>query len=833
MDQADQRSRIERFYALALGRGPEPGADLSVFMAASLPTLARIFFQSPEFHQRVAGAFAQGSAPHEDLFDYPPAEDLKVWSGVTFDLPADVASAVADAKSWAQLYRALFTDDGHVRLGLSERPFSAAAWAGILAQAEAESRRPVVGAADFISPERVGGWAVDLDDPARVLTVELWIEGRFISAGVTGGFRRDIEERFPGARAAGYSLPIPAGVLRPGAALRLEVREAGHVAAIGVGELHETGHAERLAYGAVRRELATVREILARLEARLPAAEHALTHRAEDWAGYFEALYRPAQDAIRAALPVAARISRIRIRIDAAGCSPDWVEEAVASAVEQSLIPAGIFVVGLDDQGRRLFDDGLARRDWAGARGSVVTAGEPPHGEGPVLAFPASGLLSPDAVEAVEALFAARPDAAIAYVDEDVLAPEGEGSDDWRRREHREPALKPAFDLDFVRQSPWIGDCLAFAGGFVTGGARTVLAAAEAGAVVAAIPRVLFTRRAESVSEPDTEAWAEIVRAHLARMGEAAEVAAQSDILGATVAGAVRLRHSVPEGASATVIIPTRDRLDLLRPCLDSLEAYRGANRCAMRVLVIDHLSEQTETRALLMERQAAGQIEVLPYDGDFNWALMNNLAAAQSDSDVLVFLNNDTVVISPDWLDALAAQALRPGVGVVGARLVYQDGALQHAGMVARPRADAFLIHEGMGLPGSDAGGLGRHALAHRCVAVTGACMAISRTVFQSLGGFDAARLPVEGNDVDLCLKAQAEGLAVIYEPGATLYHLESRSRGLSQDGERLRASMEATRRVWSRWGERFADDPGFNPHFARDGRPFDRLRPPPPIRA
>lgn len=831
MDQADRRSQIERLYALALGRRPEPGADLSGFMAASLQTLAAIFFQSPEFHQRVAGAFAQGSVPHEELFDYPPADDLRAWVVDAFDPPRDVAEAVAGAGSWAQMYRALFADEGHARLGLAERPFSAAAWAGVLAQAEAESRRPVVGALDFVSPERVGGWAVDLDDPGRVLTVELWIEGRFVSAGVTAGFRRDIEERFPGAEAAGYSLPIPAGLVGHSGSLRLEVREAGHVAAIGVGELSETGAAERLAYAAVRRELAAVRETLARLEARLPAVEHVLTHRTEDWAGYFDAWYRPAHDAIRTAQPTPS--GRTRIRIDAAGCSPGWVEEAVASAVEQSRAPAGIFVVGLDDQGRRLFDDGLARRGWTGASGPVIAAGEPPPGHGPVLAFPASGLLSPDAVEAVEALFEARPDAALAYVDEDVLAPEGEGGDDWRRRAHRDPALKPAFDPDFVLQSFWIGECLAFAGDFVPDGARAVLAAAETGAVVAAIPRVLFTRRAEAASAPDAGAWAEIVRAHLARTVEAAEVAPHSDILGSAVQGAVRVRYSVPEGASATVIIPTRDRLDLLRPCLDSLEAHRASNRCVMRVLVIDHLSEEAETRALLMERQTAGQIEVLPYDGDFNWALMNNLAAARADSDVLVFLNNDTVVISPDWLDALAAQALRPAVGVVGARLVYQDGAIQHAGMIARPRPDAFLIHEGMGLPGADPGSLGRHALAHQCVAVTGACMATARAVFQSLGGFDAARLPVEGNDVDLCLKARGEGLAVIYEPGATLYHLESRSRGLSQDGERLRASMEATRRIWSRWGEQFADDPGFNPHFARDGRPFDRLRPPPPIRA
>lgn len=831
MDPADRRSQIERLYELALGRRPEPGADLSGFMAASPAALAGIFFQSPEFHQRVSGAYAQGGAPRDEAFDYPPTDDLKAWAASAFDLPPETASSVSDAGSWSCLYRALFADEGHRRLGLEARPFDEAAWAGVLAAAEAEGEQAPTGAVDFISPDRIGGWAVDPSEPGRVLNVELWIEGRFVSAGVTGGFRRDIEERFPGAEAAGYSLPIPSGAVRPGAVLRLEVREAGRVAPIAVGEIAETGQAERLAYAAVRRELANVRDVLTRLEARLPAIEHGLTHRSEDWAGYFDAWYRPVHAAIRAAPP--AGRGRTRIRIDAAGCPPAWVEEAVASALEQSRTPAGVFVVGLDDQGRRLLDDGAVRRRWTGRDEAPVTAGEPGGGAGPVLAFPASGLLAPDAVEVVETLLEARPDVAIAYVDEDVLAPEGEGPDDWRERARREPALKPAFDLDFVRQSPWTGDCLAFAGDAVPGGARTVLAAAEAGAVVASIPRVLFTRRAEAAVPADAAGWAETVRAHLTRMGETAEVEPRVDVLGALVPGAVKVRHAIPDGATATVVIPTHDRIDLLRPCLDSLEARRGANRCAMRVLVIDHQSGEPGTHALLMERQAAGQIEVLPYEGDFNWALMNNLAADQADGDVLVFLNNDTVAISDDWLDALASQALRPGVGVVGARLVYQDGAIQHAGMAARPRADAFLIHEGMGLPGSDPGPLGRHALAHRCVAVTGACMAVSRSVFRRLGGFDAASLPVEGNDVDLCLRAQSEGLAVIYEPGATLYHLESRSRGLSQDGDRLRASMEATRRVWSRWGERFADDPGFNPHFARDGRPFDRLRPPPPIRA
>lgn len=832
MDPADRHTRIERLYELALGRRPEPGADLSGFMAASPDALAGIFFGSPEFHQRVAGAFAQGGAPRDEAFDYPPSAELKTWAVTAFSTPPDITVEVTGAGSWAQLYRALFTADGHVRLGLERRPFDDAAWAGVLALAEGDGRPPLQGAVDFIAPDRVAGWAVDPAEPGRAIAVELWIEGRFAAAGVTGGFRRDIEERFPGAVAAGYSLPIPPGVVRPGRVLRLEIREAGRPAAIGVGEIHDTAPAERLVYETVRRELSAVREAVARLEARLPAIEHVLTHRAEDWSGYFDVWYRPAHQAIRDAIPHASSPGTLRVRIDADGCRAPWVIEAVESALEQSRAPAGVFVVGLDAQARLLLEDYISRRGWVGGQTPQVHIGEPPAGGGPVLGFPAAGLLSPDAVEAVEALFAARPEAAVVYVDEDVLAAEAEAPGDWRTRPHGSPSLKPGFDPDFARQSPWIGDCLAFAGDLVPGGARTVLAAAEAGAKVASIPRLLFSRRAEAVGAPDTEAWAEAVRAHLARTGEAAEVGPANDVLGADAPGAVRVRHRVKDGATATVVIPTRDRLDLLRPCLDSLEARRGANRCAMRVVVIDHLSREAETRALLMERQAAGQIEVLPYDGTFNWALMNNLAADRSEDDVLVFLNNDTLAISDDWLDCLVAQALRPVIGVVGARLVYQDGALQHAGMVARPRAEAFLIHEGMGLPGTDPGSLGRHALSHRCVAVTGACMAVSRQVFRQLGGFDAVRLPVEGNDVDLCLKARAEGLEVIYEPGATLYHLESRSRGLSQDGDRLRASMEATREIWRRWGERFSNDPGFNPHFARDGRPFERLRPPPLIR-
>jgi GT2 family glycosyltransferase len=162
--------------------------------------------------------------------------------------------------------------------------------------------------------------------------------------------------------------------------------------------------------------------------------------------------------------------------------------------------------------------------------------------------------------------------------------------------------------------------------------------------------------------------------------------------------------------------------------------------------------------------------------------------------------------------------------VGVVGCRLIYADGAIQHAGFVSLDARDRFLTHEGVGAPGSDAGYLGRHALAHETIAVTGACMAMRKDVFERLGGFDAARFPVEGNDVDLCFKARAAGLKILYSPHATLYHLESRSRTFQEDDRRL--SAEASRRLWDRWGGAVCPDPYYNRHFDRRSPPFTRLR-------
>ena len=227
------------------------------------------------------------------------------------------------------------------------------------------------------------------------------------------------------------------------------------------------------------------------------------------------------------------------------------------------------------------------------------------------------------------------------------------------------------------------------------------------------------------------------------------------------------------------------------------------------------------------MRRRRAG-LRVLRSEAPFNFATLNNLAARTATTDLLVLLNNDVEVMTPGWLDALARHALRPEVGAVGARLVYEDLTLQHAGVVLGG-VHELTAHEGVGAALTDGGYLQRHARTRRVSAVTGACLATRRDVWEQVGGLDAARFAVDGNDVDYCLRVQAAGLAVVYTPDATLFHHESKSRGFNAKTEasRRRGEVEVGR-LRDRWGARLKHDPWYHPVFDRSAKPFQRLGPP-----
>lgn len=818
---------VRRLYRFALRREPESEATVHEMQTWPGDRLVRTFFTSPEFVAPIDEALARGDHPWRGEAS-APSDELRAWAAARFPLSEEGRSALREAPaSWARVYWLLFSDAEFVQ-----------AVGGTQGLDRLEEAAAVDGRVEGVDGLTVRGWAVRLDGFDAPVDVEAWSGSVFYGAATAQQFRRDIQDRFGGDGRAGFELILPDGLGRTDLDGEIEIRAQGVV----IGRVQAPRREPSLdGMAAAARELAEIRALVERLEARMPWVEASLAQPLSNYETYAAAWRDTGMDA-------ASSTSRSLVVVDAVGRSTRDLDDTVRSLLAQTVPPAGLSIALLVDAAHAAFADDLRNRcAWQGLAGvsvHVADALSPPGrimtavdlvGERGDLCLPvgAGDELAPGALRRICARLDRNPRVQAVYFDEDRFG-EGDEEKDPSLRRRATPILKPGFDRDLLLQTPYVGACVAFRmealrrhGLYGEAGehfaADLLLRLSAASGEVDHIGRVLLTRW--SPPAPAVP-WRQVVEAHARADGAA--VLDHADELGAQVDGAVRLRHR-PSAAKACVIIATKDALDLLRPCVESLQARRAANATRHELLIIDHQSQDPATKAYLAELEAAGEARILPYEGEFNWALMNNLAAAQTDAEVLVFLNNDTIIRTRDWLDELVSQAQRPEVGIVGCRLLYEDGTIQHAGFVAREELYSFLIHEGVGENGGDGGYLGRHALLHGCVAVTGACMAVRAEVFRALGGFDSAHFPIEGNDVDLCLRAQAEGLKVLYDPYATLFHLESKSRGFNHDPVRQARAEAASRLLWNRWGERFSRDPGYNPHFDRLSRPFSRLRPPP----
>jgi GT2 family glycosyltransferase len=208
----------------------------------------------------------------------------------------------------------------------------------------------------------------------------------------------------------------------------------------------------------------------------------------------------------------------------------------------------------------------------------------------------------------------------------------------------------------------------------------------------------------------------------------------------------------------------------------------------------------------------------VLRCPGPFNFSALVNRGVAEAATEHVVLLNNDTRVIAPEWLDELIGYAQLPGVGAVGAKLLYEDGRIQHAGVILgvhglaghafQPRRDTTTPLE-----------YGAYAhVARNCLAVTAACMLTRKSVFETVGGFNDRELAVAWNDVDYCLRLREKGYRVVFDPYARLYHLESQSRGYAKDQGEI-AYMKR------RWKAYIDADPFYHPHLSRQDGEF-RIR-------
>jgi len=337
------------------------------------------------------------------------------------------------------------------------------------------------------------------------------------------------------------------------------------------------------------------------------------------------------------------------------------------------------------------------------------------------------------------------------------------------------------------------------------------------------IPRILYHWRAVQgstaiqVSEKNYSVTAaeKVVADHFERAGI-------KTVLTPTKKHYWRVHYPLPSPApSVTLIIPTRNRGNLLRSCIASIlerTAYPD-----YKILVVDNNSDEPETCAYLDELRRHPRCRVLTFPGPFNFSAINNFAVSQTDSPLVGLLNNDLEIINGEWLDEMASHAVRPEIGAVGAKLYYPDGRIQHAGVITG--IGGIAGHALKGFPREYSHS--RASLVHNVSAVTAACLVIRKAVYLEAGGLDE-NIAVAFNDVDFCLKVQSLGYRNLYTPFAELIHHESASRGAENTPEKVCRFQREIELLKTRWGSRLANDPAYNPNLSLETEDFALAYPP-----
>jgi len=285
--------------------------------------------------------------------------------------------------------------------------------------------------------------------------------------------------------------------------------------------------------------------------------------------------------------------------------------------------------------------------------------------------------------------------------------------------------------------------------------------------------------------------------------------------------GSYRVQYAIKDNPKISIIIPTKDNVEILQRCIQSIlekTAYHN-----FEIVIVDNQSRNRETFDFYQSLKDNPKIRLLDYDKPFNFSAINNFAVDQIDSPYILFLNNDTEVFSREWLSAMLEHAQREKIGAVGAKLLYPDNTIQHAGIVLGIIGNPPLGgHAHRHLPDGHHGYFGRVDTIQDVSAVTAACLLMKKEVFEQIGGFDE-KLQIAFNDVDLCLKIRDSGYLLVYTPYAILLHHESLSRGYEDTPEKQKRFAGEVNYVREKWGDIIDDgDPYYNRNLTRDKEDF-----------
>ena len=461
---------------------------------------------------------------------------------------------------------------------------------------------------------------------------------------------------------------------------------------------------------------------------------------------------------------------------------------------------------------RQRLQDG--RIGWVAAEGPVAAAelSTACLQDGPVLLLARGAVLDPSALSWFAHAFDLAE--AEAFVCDDEVVADEDG-----RPVHRAPVLRQVVDADTLIERNAFGETIVVAADALRARRAAVLttsiAAARSSLLLdlahdAAVGHIPFPL-VHTVDEgpPDRAAHAAAVVAHGTRMQ------------------ARFSRPSVlPAAARIAVVVPTRDNARDVEIMVASLRAT-AAEASSLDIVILDNGGTDPGHRAILDRLAARGDIRRIAVDEPFNWSRLNNLGAAASDAPLLVFANDDMCMLTPGWDTRLRSLLARAEVGAVGAKLLYPDGSLQHAGILFG-WTPTPTHHDGLHRPGDDPGPAGRWGVTRAVSAVTGAFLATRRDAFMAAGGFDAVSLPVGYGDVDYALRLRAAGLRILWTPHILLRHHESKTRGLDHLEASKSARAEAEdRAMLRRWPGLFAHDPGVHPAWRPETLPFRLLDP------
>ena len=341
-----------------------------------------------------------------------------------------------------------------------------------------------------------------------------------------------------------------------------------------------------------------------------------------------------------------------------------------------------------------------------------------------------------------------------------------------------------------------------------------VLRLTEKASKIVHIPEILYFWRAHSGStagdisaKPYTmDAARRALGEHLDRVGLVGEVEDSS------IPSTYRIKYTISGCPKVSIVIPNMDHADTLRTCISSiLEKTTYEN---FEIVIIENNSRKEETFAYYDELKTDPRIQIVTWEGKFNYSAINNFGVREAATgEYILLLNNDIEVITPDWLQEMLMFAQRPDVGAVGAMLYYPDDTIQHAGVVLGIGGVAGHAHKYF--PRGDFGYMSRATIAQDLSVVTAACVMLPRTVWDEVGGLDET-FEVAFNDVDLCMRIRKAGYLIVWTPYAELYHYESKSRGAEDTPEKKKRFEGEVRRFQARWkSELAAGDPYYNPNL------------------